>query len=97
MNSRSNTLPGFASSAASISFMMPFITARSPLIRTGSQMSVSFVPWLSSIFAANFSGFRYSCGLGLTTLVRPGSRSGLMDTMVAPFFFARSSAVIMRG
>ena len=45
MNEPSKTLPGFRSSQASISSMMPFITAMSPFTRTGSHRSKS-----SSIF-----------------------------------------------
>ena len=93
----SKTEPGLDSSCASISFMIPRIAAISPLIRTGSQRSLSGVPLLKSIFAAKVNGLRYSCGFGLTTDINPGSGMGLSATIVAPFFFACSSVVSMRG
>ena len=69
----------------------------SPFSRTGSQRSASGVPLLKSILAANVNGLRYSCGFGFTTSSKPGSGMGLMATIFAPFFFARSRKVIMRG
>ena len=97
MNSRSKIEPGLRSSSASISFMMPRIAAMSPFSLTGNQRSLSGVPLLESIFAANFRGLRYSCGFGLTTSINPGSGIGLIATIFAPFFFARSRTVIIRG
>ena len=38
-----------------------------------------------------------SCGFGLRNAISPGSGIGLIETIVAPLRFARSSAVSMRG
>src|SRR6476646_4479003 len=78
MNSRSKTEPGRFSSAASISFMIPLRTATSPLIRTGNQRSLSFVPPPKNTPAAR-SGFFRSCGVLNRKL--PTSGSGLIETI----------------
>jgi hypothetical protein len=79
--------------------MIPRNAAMSPFGRTGSQRSVIGVPTSKSILNGNFSRSRnpYSWGLGFTTCISPGSGIGLSATMVAPFCFARSRTVNMRG
>ena len=62
-------------------------SARSPLIRTGRCRSASWVPWPTTPLA--FWGF--------LNRTRPASLSGLIAMILAPFFFATSSAVSIRG
>ena len=77
--------------------MMPRSAGISPLMRTGSQRSLNGVPRLKSIFTGYVRTLSYSCGLGLTTCIKPGSGMGFSATIFAPFSFARSSVVNMRG
>ena len=91
MKSRSKTTPGRFFSAASISFMIPFSTAISPLIRIGSQRSLSF--WKSNLGTRN--GFFRSCGFLNRKL--PISGMGLIETIFAPASFACCRLSNIRG
>ena len=76
--------------------MIPLSSAMSPLIRTGRCRSASGSPGPSRC-AAKWIGVGYSSGFGSVNRRNPVSASGLIAMIAAPFFFACSSEVSIRG